>query len=206
MANVVIGILAIIVGAVFCFWGVVAMRVVIAVWGAFAGFNLGAGLVSAFGGGAYLGSALGWIVGILVGLLFALLAYLYYTVAILLAMASVGFALGTALMAALGVDWNWVIVLAGVVVGILLAWLALAVDLPAVLLVVISALGGATAMVAGLMFLSDTVRTTDVDNGTVTATVADHWWWWALFAGFTVIGVVAQTRILGADRDLQQQW
>ncbi|GAA3969792.1 DUF4203 domain-containing protein [Gordonia caeni] len=206
MSSIAIGLIAVIVGAVFCFWGVVAMRVVIAVWGAFAGFNLGAGLVAGIGHDAYLSTPLGWIVGIAVAILFAVLAYLFYAVAILLAMVSIGFALGTALMAAFGVDWSWVIIGVGVICGALLAWATLAVNLPAVLLVVLSALGGSTAIVAGMMFLSDTIRTTDVAGDQVTATVAEHWWWWVLYAGFAIIGVVAQVRLLGQNRDLQAQW
>lgn len=206
MSSIVIGLLAVVVGAVFCFWGVVAMRVVIAVWGAFAGFNLGAGLVAGIGHDAYLSTPLGWIVGIVVAILFAALAYLFYAVAILLLMVSIGFALGTTLLAAFGVDWNWVVIGAGVICGVLLAWATLAVNLPAVLLVVLSALGGSTAIVVGLMFLSDTIRTTDIARDEVTATVAGHWWWWVLYAGFAVLGVIAQLRLLGQDRDLQQQW
>lgn len=206
MSNIVIGILAIAVGALFCLRGVVAMRVVITIWGAFVGFNLGAGLVSAFSHGGYLSTALGWIVGIVVGLLFALLAYLYYAVAVLLAMASIGFALGTAVMAALGISWNWVIIVVGVIVGALLAWLALAVNLPAILLVVLSALGGSTAIVGGLMLLTDTIRTSEFSHGTITETVSHGWWWYALYFAFVIVGVVAQAKVIGRNSDLQQQW
>ncbi len=82
MTDVVLGILAVLAGAVFCFRGLPAMRIVIAFWGAFAGFGLGAALVAAIGGDSYLSTALGWVVGILVAILFAVLAYLYYAVAV----------------------------------------------------------------------------------------------------------------------------
>lgn len=206
MTNIVVGILAIAVGALFCFWGIVAMRIVIAIWGAFAGFNLGAGLVAAIGNEAFLSNAVGWIVGILIAVLFALLAYLYYAVAITLAMASIGFALGTTLMAGLGVSWNWVIILVGVVIGILLAWLALAVNLPAVLLVVLSALGGSTAIVGGLMLLFDAARTTEFTSPDITANISHSWWWYALYLVFAVAGVITQVRMLNRDTGLQQQW
>lgn len=206
MHSVVIGILAIIAGAVFCLWGIVAMRIVITIWGAFVGFNLGAGLISAITGDGYLATALGWIIGVAVAILFALLAYLYYVVAVVLAMASIGFALGATLMTALGVSWNWVIILIGVVVGVLLAWAAIALRLPAVLLVVLSALAGSTAIVGGLMLLTDTLTTSEFTDGAVTRTIGDHWWWWALYALFAVVGIVTQLRMIGQDRDLQQQW
>ncbi|UQE74676.1 TMEM198/TM7SF3 family protein [Gordonia sp. PP30] len=205
-SNIVIGIVAILVGAVFCLRGVVAMRIVITVWGAFVGFNLGAGLVSAIGDQGFLTSALGWVVGILLAVVFALLAYLYYAVAVLLAMASIGFALGTAVMAAVGVDWNWLVIVVGVVVGVLLAWAALAMNLPAILLVVLSALGGSTAIVGGLMLLSDTIRTSEFSDGDVTARVSHGWWWYLLYFVFVITGIIAQAKVIGRNSDLQQQW
>ncbi|MGF7124944.1 DUF4203 domain-containing protein [Rhodococcus sp. TAF43] len=206
MSDIVIGILAIAVGAVFCFSGTAAMRFVIALWGAFAGLNLGAGLVSAITGDGYFATALGWIVGILVALLFAVLAYLYYAVAVTLAMASVGFALGTAAMVAVGVTWNWVVVLVGVILGVALAVLTLAVDLPAVLLVVVSVLGGAVAMVGGVMLLAGAVDTADFDHASLTTTISDDWWWYAMYVALVVAGVVAQSRMLGRERSLRDQW
>ncbi|AUH68590.1 DUF4203 domain-containing protein [Gordonia sp. PS3] len=206
MSSILIGFIAIIIGILFCFRGVVAMRVVIAVWGAFVGLNLGAGLVSAVTGDGFFSTAVGWIVGIAVAILFALLAYLYYAVAVTLAMASIGFVLGTALMAAIGVTWNWVIIVVGVLVGILLAVAAIALNLPALLLVVLSALGGATAIVGGLMLLTSTIALDDFSRASVTSTIGHHWWWYAAYIVLVIAGVVAQARVIGRDQDLHQQW
>ncbi|EGD57076.1 DUF4203 domain-containing protein [Gordonia neofelifaecis] len=206
MSSILIGFIAIIIGILFCFRGVVAMRVVIAIWGAFVGLNLGAGIVSAITGDGYFSTALGWIVGIAVGILFALLAYLYYAVAVTLAMASIGFVLGTALMAALGVTWNWVIILVGVVVGILLAIAAIMLNLPALLLVVLSALGGSTAIVGGLMLLTSTIEVDDFSQASVTSTISHNWWWYATYIVLVIAGIVVQARVIGRSDDLQQQW
>ncbi|WFR71461.1 DUF4203 domain-containing protein [Prescottella defluvii] len=206
MSDIVIGILAIVVGAVFCFRGVPAMRFVIALWGAFAGLNLGAGLVSAITGDSYLGTALGWMAGLLVAVLFSVLAYLYYAVAVTLMMASVGFALGTAATVAVGVTWDWVIVTVGVILGVALAVLTLAVDLPAALLVVVSVLGGAVAIVGGAMLLTGVLDTADFDDTSITETVGDGWWWYALYLVLVVAGVIAQLRMLGRERSLRDQW
>ncbi|WP_305094800.1 DUF4203 domain-containing protein [Prescottella sp. R16] len=206
MSDIVIGILAVVIGAVFCFRGVVAMRFVIALWGAFVGLALGAGLVSAVTGDGVFATALGWIVGVLVAVLFSLLAYLYYAVAVTLAMASVGFVLGSAAMAALGVTWNWVVVLVGVLVGIALAVLALAANLPALLLVVVSSFGGATAVTAGVMLLVGTIDTADFDRGTLTETISHDWWWYTLYIVLVVAGLLAQIGMLGRERTLRDQW
>lgn len=206
MADIVLGILAVAVGAVFCFRGLAAMRVVIALWGAFVGFALGAGLVAAITGDGYLATALGWIVGVAAAVVFSLLAYLYYTIAVLVAMGAVGFALGAAAMAAAGVQWNWVVVLVGVVLGLLLAAVALAIDLPAVLLVVLSTLGGAVAMVGGIMLLAGTLDTADFHHDTVTEAIAGTWWWFLLYAALVIAGGVAQMRAAGRDRALHDEW
>ncbi|MFC4602122.1 DUF4203 domain-containing protein [Rhodococcus kronopolitis] len=207
MSDIVIGILAVAVGAAFCFRGVPMMRFVIALWGAFAGLNLGAGLVSAITGDGYFATALGWLVGIAVAVLFAVLAYLYYAVAVVLTMASVGFVLGTAAMAALGVTWEWLVIVAGVLLGALLAVATLATDLPAILLVVVSSLGGAAVIVGGVMLLVSTIDTADFNRGTLTDTVAHDWWWYALCIVLAVAGALAQARMLGREsRSLREQW
>ncbi|HYN32535.1 MAG TPA: DUF4203 domain-containing protein, partial [Ilumatobacteraceae bacterium] len=128
MSDITVGVIAILTGAVFCFRGYLAMRIIIPLWGAFAGFMLGAGIVA--GADGFLGSALGWIVGIVLAVVFGLLAYLYYEVAVLLGMMAIGFTLGASLMVALGVTWSWLIVLSGVALAVVLAFVALAADLP----------------------------------------------------------------------------
>lgn len=204
MSDAVIGILAVLVGAVFCFRGYLAMRLVISLWGAFVGLSLGAAFVSAITGDGYFGTALGWAVAIILAVVFSVLAYLYYAVAVVLTMASVGFFVGTGVMAAVGVTWNWVIILVGVVVGVGLAILTLAMDLPAMLLVVVSALGGAIAIVAGVMLLAGKIRTVDFDTGTVTATADLQLWWYVMFVVLLVAGIFAQTRMRGQERSLDR--
>src|SRR5215204_4545908 len=133
MNDVLLGVMAILIGAVFCFRGYFAMRIIIPIWGAFAGFVLGAGLVST-AGDEFLSTALSWIVGIAVGLVFGLIAYIYYSVAVIIGMTAIGFVLGTTLMAALGVTWSWLVILVGVVGAVMLAITAIIGDMPMVLL------------------------------------------------------------------------
>ena len=161
MTDLVVGVLAVTIGGLFCFRGYLAMRLVIPAWGALAGFALGAGLVASFTDDTFLGSLVAWLVGLAGGLLFALIAYLYYEVSVMIAMASIGFTLGAAGMVALNVTWSWLIVLVGVIVGGALAFLAIVADLPTVLLVVLSSMAGATAIVAGVMLFTGDLDTAD---------------------------------------------
>lgn len=194
MGDIVLGIFAILAGLLFCFWGYYAMRVVIPIWGAFTGFMTGAGLVASFTDEGFLASVLGWIVGVVLGLIFGLLAYLYYEVAVLIAMSAIGFAVGTSIMVALGVTWDWLIVLVGVAVGLLLALIAIIGDLPMALLAVLTALGGASAVVTGIMLLFGVVSTDDFDSAATTETIQDDWWWYAIYLGLAIAGIIAQVR------------
>jgi uncharacterized protein DUF4203 len=207
MQDVVVGLLAIAVGALFAFRGYFAMRVIIPIWGAFAGFMLGAGLVDAASDDGFLRSVLGWVVGFVLALLFALVAYLYYEISVTIAMAAIGFALGTSLMAAFGVTWSWLVILVGVVAGVLLAGIAIIGDLPTVILVVLTALAGASTMVAGFMLLFGAVDTGDFESVSTTERLAEDWWWYVIYAVLAVAGVVAQVRSTEQLRiSLRDQW
>jgi len=190
MNDFVVGLIALLTGAVFCFRGYLAMRVVIPLWGAFAGFMLGAGIVATDAG--FLATTLGWIVGLALAVIFGLLAYLYYAVSVIIGMLAIGFALGTSVMVALGVTWSWLIVLAGLALAVLLAIIGLVGDLPMVLLTVLTALAGASAMVVGLMLIFGVVDVGEFNSAITTKALADDWWWYAIFVVLALAGMIMQ--------------
>jgi hypothetical protein len=115
-------------------------------------------------------------------IVFFAIAYLYYEVSVIIGMMGIGFVLGTGLMVALGVTWNWLIVLSGVVLAVVLAFVAIAGDLPMVLLTVLTALAGASTMVGGLMLL-------------------------VIYGGLVVGGIIAQFTDVDRRREtLRQAW
>lgn len=194
MQDWVLGLLAIAVGGLFCFRGFMTMRVVIPIWGAFTGFVLGAGLVDAATDDGFLGNAFGWFAGFGLAVVFGAIAYVYYEVTVMLAMGAIGFSLGTSAMVALGVSWSWLIVLIGIAVGTALAFAAIVGDLPAVLLVALTALGGASIVVFGVMLVGGVIDTADFESAATTEQLDDDWWWYALYVGLAVAGMVAQIR------------
>ena len=153
MADIILGIFAILAGAVMLFAGQFVLRIVIPIWGFFAGFAFGAGLFAELADERFLGTVLGWVTGFVFALIFAVFAYLYYAVAVILAMAAFGFAIGSGLVVALGIDWNWVAVLVGLVVGAVLGLVSVVGNMPMIVLVVLSSIAGAVSVVAGLMLL-----------------------------------------------------
>jgi hypothetical protein len=207
MEDTVLGVLALLVGALLCFRGYAALRVVIAVWGGFTGFVLGAGLVAGFTGDGFLASALAWAVGMVLLVVFGLFAYLYYAVSVVLGMGAIGFALGTTAMVALGVSWSWVIVLVGVAVAVLLAVVAIAGDLPMLILAGLSALAGATTTLAGVMLLAGVLDSPDLAQGGTTGALELGWWWTAAYVVLSMFGLAAQLRSEDARRGtLRQAW
>ncbi len=193
MNDIVLGLLAVLIGAVFCFRGYFAMRIIIPIWGAFAGFVLGAGIMSTTGDG-FLGTALSWVVAAAVALVFGLIAYLYYEVAVLIGMTSIGFVLGTTVMVALGVTWSWLIVAVGVITAGVLAFVSIVGDMPMVLLTILTALAGASAITGGLMLMFGVLDTTDFDSATTTKGLDDDWWWYVIYVVLAVVGVITQLR------------
>lgn len=201
MNEIVFGLLLIAVGALFAFRGYLAMRIIIPVWGALAGFVLGAGLVSNLGSERFLASAASWLVGLAVAVLFGLLAYLYYEVSVVLAMSAIGFALGTSLMVAIGVTWSWLIVVIGVIAGALLAVGAIVGNLPMVLLTVLTAMAGSSAIVGGVMLAVGTITEADLTSAATTEALSDDWWGYLVYLAIAIAGVVVQSR--DTDRRMQ---
>lgn len=203
MNDWVLAILLIAVGALFNLRGYVSMRLVFALWGALAGFGLGAGAVAAITGDGFLATTLAWLVGGVTAIVVAALAYLFYAVSVLMAMSAIGYVLGATLITALGVQWQWLIALVGIAAGIALAIVALRFDLPSVLLIILTAAAGAAAVIAGVMLLVGTLDADALSRATVTERLDDSFLWWLGYAALAVVGVVVQTvelHRLGAQR------
>ncbi len=115
-------------------------------------------------------------------------------------MTAIGFVLGTTLMAALGVTWSWLVILVGVITAAVLAFIAIVGDMPMVLLTLLTALAGASAITGGLMLLFGVIDTDGFDSTMTTESATDDWWWYAIFTGLAIAGVVTQLR----ENDLQQ--
>ena len=207
MDTIVVGIIAVLIGALLCFRGYVTMRLIISLFGAFVGFLLGAGLVAGVTDSSFGQLALSWLVGIIGAVLFGVLAYFSYQVAVVIGMAAIGFTIGTTVMAAVGVGSQAATVAVGLVAGALLAVIAIATDLPAVILVVLTALAGASVTVAGVMVIAGTIGINRMTAEGVSAEMSRGWWWYVLYGGLALLGIIAQLRAQSrGSRTMRQQW
>jgi hypothetical protein len=194
MKDIIVGLLAVAAGLMFCFRGYLLMRIVIPVWGFFVGFALGGAIISAITDRAFLGTVLGWIIGVVIGLVFAFIAYTYYAVAVVLTMGTVGYLLGSTLMVALDIRWNWLVIAVGVVVGFVLALGAILIDLPTVVLTVVTALSGATAVIGGVMLIVNRLDLADLGDDAITSQINASWGWWLAYLVLALAGVFAQVQ------------
>ncbi len=207
MADILLGILAILAGGAMLLSGQFVLRLVIPIWGFFAGFAFGAGLVAGFADEHFLGTVLGWVLGLVFALVFAVLAYLYYYVAIVIAMGAFGFAIGSGLVVALGIDWNWLAVLVGLAVGLVIGLASIFANMPMIVLVVLGAFAGAVGVVGGLMLLVGSLNSADFSRGDFTDTVSNSWAWALLLLVLAIAGVLIQVGQRALMRqNIQEVW
>jgi hypothetical protein len=189
----IIGILAILIGLAFCFAGYRFFRLLIAIWGFFAGFMLASQAVAASAGGHVLVSVVGVVIAVIVGLIAAALAYFLYVAAVAILGASVGFWLGTGLMTAFGYSSHSApalfvgVLLAAVLVLIILAW-----NLTKLLIIISTSLGGASTVIAGVLLLLGSIPLDALSVGIVGAIIRSSPLWSLAWLALAVVGIVVQ--------------
>ncbi len=193
--DFLIGALILLAGAAFCFVGYRFFRILIAIWGFFAGFNLGtAAMTALFTNSPFLGTTTGIVLGLVIGVVFALLAYFFYYFAVVLLGASAGYDLGSGLIGAISSNLQVVAFIVGVVLAVVFALVILLFNLPKLLIMVFTALGGAVAMLAGLLILLGQVKVAYLQYGDAVALVRASWFWSIVAIVLAVVGFLAQWR------------
>lgn len=196
MTTVIIGVLGLAVGLLVCLRGYRALRVIITVLGAWYGFVLGGRIAAAATGEEFLATPLGWVGAIVGALVLGLLAYAIYQLAVLIGMGSLGLAIASTALTAFGVENETVVWVVSIAAALLLVVLALVTDLPAVLLVVLTALAGAGITISGVLLLLGSSTTAELGLGTGGT---DGWWSLAVL-GLAVVGMIVQSRDLSRTR------
>lgn len=201
---IVVGILGLLIGLIVCLRGYATLRVVISLLGAWVGFFVGAGIVAGITSQGFLSSAFAWAGGIVGAIVLALLAYALYQVAVLLGMGALGFSIATGAMAALGVSSPVLVWVIGGAAAVLMVVLAMLTDLPAGILVILTALAGANITLTGLLLLLGHL---DIDDLEAVHT-PDGVPLWASGLGLVlaVVGMIVQTRGISRDKDMRAAW
>lgn len=195
-------ILALIIGLMFAFFGYPFFRFLLPIWGFFTGLAFGVrGLESLLGEG-FVSLSLGLIIGLFVGLILAALAYYVYAFAVYLFGITMGYVMGVGLMMAIGFDQGLITFLVGVGGAILFAFLFSMARMPKFLIILLTAAGGAMAVMMGVFVLFGKVPTMAASLELTRYVVWGSWFWlllWAVLAGF---GMAFQYAITNATEDL----
>jgi hypothetical protein len=162
--GIIIGLLAVLIGAAWATYGLKAFTVLLPIWAFFVGLLAGAHWGQEFLGEGFFGTVTSWVLGFGLGLILALLSYFWYYGAIALLGGAVGYTLGAGLMEAIGFD-GFLSILTGLVVGALFAVAVIILAVPVVLVIVLSAFGGAAAVVNGVLILLGQIPLDNIDSG-----------------------------------------
>jgi hypothetical protein len=164
-------------------------------------------------GTGFLSTTVSWIVGIVVAVVFALLAYfVWYAGAIIMA-GAVGASLFTGILHALFTNpWGGLLFIVALIGAIIFAVGALVLNLPIYIVIVNSALAGASLAIAGLLTIFGTIEVVGLANGAALAVVNEtklgsaSWLWvlaWIVLAG---AGIYYQLRSVDEIRLPEQRW
>ncbi|HEX8996467.1 MAG TPA: DUF4203 domain-containing protein [Ktedonobacterales bacterium] len=191
----------IIVGLAFLFAGYRLFRLLIPIWGFFVGFDVAVAVGRAILHMNPLATLTGWILALVVGVLFAALAYGYYYLSVVLLGASVGFLAGEAVAAALFPSVGAGALIAGIIGAIIVAVVVISLDLPKALIVVLTALGGASAIVVGGLLALGRVSLATLQTSAIsgaTPIVRSSMWLTLLTLLLALIGMAVQAGRLRA--------
>lgn len=201
-----IGLIGLLVGLGFVFYGFKLFLILLPIWGFFFGFLFGAGVVTAIFGDGFLATTTGWVVGFFAGLLFAVLSYLYYWFAIVFIGASVGYSLGIGLLALLGNGGdNLMGFIFGLVGAVIVAAIVVVLRVPKYLIIVLTAIAGAIASIAGIALILKQITWEELSAGTASAfqEVRDLGFLWAAaVVVLAVVGMVYQTRMTALEEEI----
>ncbi len=190
--NVVAGIVVTLIGALLCFRGHGTIRLVIGASGALTGFALGTALSTGFAPAGVPGAFVGLLVAIALAILFAVLAYFFYQFAVVLSVAVLAFGVTAGAFSAVGIPWLGIAL--GVVAGLAAAGIAIAAKLPALLLIIVTAVAGAGLTMTGLMLLIGSARVGDVGAAPLAPLIGQGPAWAAAALALAAVGLVVQAR------------
>ena len=190
--QIVIAIVAAVIGLAFAFGGWRFFLLLLPFWGFLVGFNVGTEAISALFGDGTFATLTSWVVGLVFAVGFALLSYLYYYAAIALMAGAVGYAIGASAWGIIGNEDGLIAFVIGLAVGAVLAIGAIVLNVPRLLVIVMTGLGGAAAVLAGWFILTGQIATDNIRWMEVGALIRDSWFWLIVWGVIAAAGIIAQ--------------
>ena len=92
--GILVGLLAIVIGAAWAFYGLKLFTILLPIWAFFFGLVTGAQWAADVFGQGFFSSVLSWGIGLVFGLVLAAISYFWYYAAIVILAGAVGYSLG----------------------------------------------------------------------------------------------------------------
>jgi hypothetical protein len=190
------GLILLLIGLAFTFYGYRLFLVMLPIWGFFAGFWLGANALMLLFGDGFLATTTGWIVGFVVGLLVALLSYLFYFLGVALVAGIIGYGLGAGLMGLFGLTGGLLVFIVGILFALVVIVLTLALNLQKYVVIALTALGGGVASIVAVlvMFGQLSLQMLREQGDAIQAVASASMLWLVLALVLAIIGIVWQIR------------
>ena len=193
---VAMSLLVLVLGAAFLFAGYRLFYVLLPIWSFVVGFWLGAQASALLLGQDFLSTTTGWIVGLALGLILAALSYLSFALGVVLLGASFGAWFGASMMLVLGFDAGFLLNAATVFTAIIFAALTVILDIKKHLIIGITALVGASAIITAYSLFTGTLTTDRFQlGGNVLGPVLNTSAFWLIgWLLLSLVGIAIQER------------
>ena len=195
LEQILVGIVAIVVGLAWAFYGFKAFIILLPIWAFLVGFAAGASWIQQLFGDGFFATVTSWVGGLVVGIVLAVLSYFWYYAAVVILGGALGYTLVAGFLGSFGMDGIVAIAL-GLAAGAIVAFITIILAVPAWLVVILSAVGGAVAAVNGALILIGRIQLEDISFGLGQGLAADP-----IIATIGVI-VIAAAGIVYQMRDL----
>ena len=188
----IVAIIALLIGAAFCFVGWRFFLILLPIWAFVIGFNVGTDAISAIFGDGTFATVTSWVVGFIAAVVFAIFSYLYYYVAVAILGGAVGYAIGTSAWGLIGNEYGFVAFVIGIVCAVILGAAILLLNVPKYLVIVLTGLGGAATVLAGWFVLIGKVPDNAIHWTVVGALIKDSWFYLIVWGVLAAAGIVVQ--------------
>lgn len=192
--TLLLGILAIAIGAAVAFAGYKFFLFLLPLFGFVAGFWIGSAAIAELFGSGMLVDVTSWVVGAVCGVILAIGSYFFWYIAVIALAGAVGAWLGGAVMSAIGFDGGLLNFLVALAVGVVFVVIAIALRFPKWAVLGLTALGGAGTAVSGLLLILGTIDVAAIQDGPFAAAWSAGPLWAIITLVVAVAGFLAQDR------------
>ncbi len=204
--DILFGTILLAIGLAIGFAGLRLWFILLPFLGFFAGLSIGVGLMYWIFDEGLFATATGLVIGFFIGLVFAVLSYLFWYVGALLGAAYIGGVIGAGFMRAINVDSNFAIAVAAILAGVAMLIIAVIFWLPVIMVIINSAIAGATWAIAGVMLIFNVIDREHLSYGTVTAAIDESWFWVLALIMLSIAGIIGQLQSIASVRLPEDRW